>query len=392
MEEIEKRKFRFLTLQKRLKEERLFVKNEKDQLRILNEKVISLSKNLFFIDWKNWQQWNNVDRLITAKAQPADCSATSRFIDSVKFEDSCGYLNYEDSKYGKFILDLKENPKLIALILNYCDVKRIQTSSRQITNLIISTLYGNCTLVKDELLVLQILKELTNLQVLPCEDLISFICGKRSTENAFACLLAKFSEILFSSKLYLTAALHGAVMQVVVDDREFLDHEVSKVLNRLTPKGTLEKFGQPGVESTNRIKEHVKILHNKLISLCKKFLRSLFDKIYCFPNSLRWAIGQLYQGMINTMKLPPTNAKAIIGYMLMSYFICPAIINPEPYGINSDADISEIARHNLWQIASIFRSLALLECGMKDEKLGSLLEQLEKVGMLVFVEIQWYIL
>ena len=80
------------------------------------------------------------------------------------------------------------------------------------------------------------------------------------------------------------------------------------------------------------------------------------------------------------MKLPQANAKAIIGYMIMSYFVCPAIINPEPYGINSDADISETARHNLSQIASILRSLALLECGLKDEKLKSILVKFDQVS------------
>ena len=69
--------------------------------------------------------------------------------------------------------------------------------------------------------------------------------------------------------------------------------------------------------------------------------------------------------------------------MLMSYFICPAIINPEPYGINSDADISETARHNLGQIASILRSLALLECGLKDEKLKNILQNFEQVTVLL---------
>ena len=95
MNDIEKRKRRFTTLHKRLKDERLFVKSEKDQLNVLNEKVLALSQNLFCLEWKNRQRWNNVDRLITAKAKPSDCSATSRFIDCVKFEDSYGYLNYE---------------------------------------------------------------------------------------------------------------------------------------------------------------------------------------------------------------------------------------------------------------------------------------------------------
>ncbi|XP_057289562.1 GTPase-activating protein and VPS9 domain-containing protein 1-like [Hydractinia symbiolongicarpus] len=385
-DEVEKRKCRFLTLQKRLKEERLFVKQEKEQLRKLNDKVTSLSQNLFYLEWKTRHQWINVDRLVNAKINPSDCSTTSRIIESVKFEDASSALNYEDGKYGEFLFTLKQNPKLVAMILDYCDTKRIKTTTRHLTRLLISSLYGSCSQRKDEVAVLKILKELMSLQVLTCEDLLSFFCGKRSTENAFACVLTLFSEMLFSSKLYLTAALHGTVMQVIVDDAIFLDVEVSKVLVRIPPKAIMDKFGKPGTASSNsKIKDHMNTLHNHLINLCKKFLKSLHDKIYCFPQSLRWAIGQLYQGMILKMKLPSANAKAIIAYMIMSYFICPAIINPEPYGINSDADISETARHNLSQVASILRSLALLECGLKDEKFKVVLERFDQGFMMSYV-------
>ncbi|XP_065647423.1 GTPase-activating protein and VPS9 domain-containing protein 1 isoform X2 [Hydra vulgaris] len=380
MEEIERVRTRFLVLQKRLKTERLFVKNEKEQLRILNEKVGSLSQNLFYLEWKTRQQWLNVDRLVWGgRANPSECSVTSRIIETAKFEDASNYLSYEDYKYGDFLLCLKENPRLIALILNYCDTKRIQNSTMQLVKLFLSSLYGNCIQQADEVLVLKILKELMILQVFPCEDLLDFFCGKRSTDNAFACVMTIFSGSLFSSKLYLTAALHGSVMQVIVDDSIFLDVEVSKALCRIAPKVAVEKFGRPGtVEAHNKTKQHMNMLHNHLIHLCKKFLKNLVDKVYCFPQSLCWAIGQLYQGMVQKMKLPQANAKALIGHIIMSYFICPAIINPEPYGINSDADISETARHNLGQVASILRSLALLECGLKDEKLTNIFENFDK--------------
>ena len=382
--EVDHRKTRFITLQKRLKEERLYVKQEKDIIKKLNDKLMNLSHNLFCLDWKNRHYWNNVDQLVGGRVNPSECSATSKIIDNVQFEDGASYLNYEDIKYGEFLSSLRENPRLVALILDFCDTKRLQPSARNLTRLFISTLYGGCVDQVGELKILLILKELMNLQVLTCEDLLGFFCGKHSNDNAFACVLTIFSEMLFSSKLYLTAALHGTVMQVIVDDAIFLDVEVTKIVSRIPPKATLEKFGHPGsAEANEKIKQHMDGLHKLLVKLTERFLKSLHDKIYCFPQSLRWAIGKLYQGMVSKMKLPHANAKAIIGYMLMSYFICPAIINPEPYGINSDADISETARHNLGQIASILRSLALLECGLKDEKLKNILQNFEQVTVLL---------
>ena len=108
-----------------------------------------------------------------------------------------------------------------------------------------------------------------------------------------------FSEILFPSKLYLTAGLHGAVMQVIVDDKEYLDYEISKVLSRYTPKDILKRFGPPGQSSTNtKIKEYVVIMKGKLIRLCKKFMKSLIQKIYCFPH--RYTEVSFFQYILKT--------------------------------------------------------------------------------------------
>ena len=110
-DEIECRKKRFLTLQKRLKEERLFVKHEKEQLRKLNEKVILVSQNLYYLEWKTRKQWINIDRLVSGKSNPSECSNTAKIIDSVQFEDAGKYLNYQDEQYGKFLLSLRNDPR-----------------------------------------------------------------------------------------------------------------------------------------------------------------------------------------------------------------------------------------------------------------------------------------
>ena len=138
----------------------------------------------------------------------------------------------------------------------------------------------------------------------PSEFWLFVFIGKRSTENAFACLLVMFSEILFPSKLYLTAGLHGAVMQVIVDDKEYLDYEISKVLSRYTPKDILKRFGPPGQSSTNtKIKEYVVIMKGKLIRLCKKFMKSLIQKIYCFPHRYRFRLFNTFRKLTDCFLL-----------------------------------------------------------------------------------------
>jgi hypothetical protein len=45
----------------------------------------------------------------------------------------------------------------------------------------------------------------------------------------------------------------------------------------------------------------------------------------------------------------------------MALYICPAICDPEPYGIISDVQITNVARHNLMQVANILQVLAMSE-------------------------------
>ena len=366
--------YRLYLLQKRLKNERLFVRQEKDILRSLNENVTTTSKKLSHTAWMTRQHWRNLERLVSgSRVFPSECSNTARCIECAKFEDANKHLGYHEMKYGEFLMKLREKPKLVALILNSADHLGIDTS--QLVRLLLCSIYGSCVFKEDEKLVLKILKSLTVIQVIKHEDPINYFCSPKGSINAFSTVLRLYSEMLFSAKLYLTAALHGVVMQVIVDDSFHLDLEMNKVLSRLPPKVIREKFGEPGTpKAARKIEEHMEELQKCLITLCRKFLKSIKDKIYCFPPNLQWILGQLYRGLKEHTGLEERSIKGLLGHILINFFICPAIINPEPYGINTDATISEAARYNLAQIASILRSLALTGCGLKDPKIGKLTE------------------
>lgn len=57
--------------------------------------------------------------------------------------------------------------------------------------------------------------------------------------------------------------------------------------------------------------------------------------------------------------------------LVFTHFICPAMVNPEPYGI-TDAPISYISRFNLIQVARIIQMLALVKFQEIDSKLHDL--------------------
>lgn len=63
--------------------------------------------------------------------------------------------------------------------------------------------------------------------------------------------------------------------------------------------------------------------------------------------------------------------------MIFTYFICPAIVNPEPHGI-TDADITQIARYNLIQVANIIQMLAMCKYEPIDNKVQDLYQHFNK--------------
>jgi len=74
------------------------------------------------------------------------------------------------------------------------------------------------------------------------------------------------------------------------------------------------------------------------------------NNMYCFPPSLAWIVSQLYHALTKAQAASAEQARAICADLVLASFICPAVCEPEPYGITSDAPISYIARHNLMQV------------------------------------------
>eukprot|EP00794_Sanderia_malayensis_P015998 gene15998-17609_t len=373
-------------LQKRLKNERLFIRQDKELISKLNEDVLDSCNRVYHLAWTTRQHWRNLDRLISGtRVFPADCSKTAIDIEGSRFEDASKHLGYQDLKYGEFLLNLRRNPTLVANVLSCANMKGVDISN--ISRLLLMCLYGSCLIKEDENYVLRLLNNLMTEQLIPCDDIKEYFFGPKSSSNGFLVVLRQYSELLFSSKLYLTAALHGTVMQIIVDDSLYLDLDINKVLNRLSPIVIREKFGDPGTPKNNRkMTEHLEMLYKCLVNICNKFIRSLKDKIYCFPTGIKWILRELFTLIKNKTNDDVKKTTAIVGHVLINFFICPAIVNPEPYGINSDAFISEAARYNLSQVAGILRSLALAACEMRDIKMDKILHLFDEKLIQSYVE------
>lgn len=76
---------------------------------------------------------------------------------------------------------------------------------------------------------LRLLQNLIRLELVTSENPRRLL---RPRASSFSRLYAEFHEGLFEAKLFLTAALHQPIMQLLTEDEEYLDIDPDKAISR----------------------------------------------------------------------------------------------------------------------------------------------------------------
>ncbi|KAG9477891.1 hypothetical protein GDO78_013074 [Eleutherodactylus coqui] len=336
------------TLARHLKQERLYVNSEKQLIQRLNADVLKTAEKLYRTSWISKQQRINLDRLIltSAEASPAECCQHAKVLEDTQFVDGYKQLGFQETAYGEFLNRLRENPRLIASCL-VAGEKLNQENAQSVIHTVFTSLYGNCIMQEDESYLLQVLRYLIEFELKESDNPRRLL---RKGTCAFSIIFKLFSEGLFSAKLFLTATLHEPIMQLLVEDEDHLEIDPSKVTERFSPAQQEKLFGEKGSERfRQKVQEMVESNETKLVTLVNKFIGYLKQNTYCFPHSLRWIVSQMYKTLSCVEGLDVGEVRSMCTDLLLTCFICPAIVNPEQYGIISDAPINEVARFNLMQ-------------------------------------------
>ncbi|MBV94977.1 GTPase-activating protein and VPS9 domain-containing protein 1, partial [Eschrichtius robustus] len=336
------------TLAHHLKQERLYVNSEKQLIQRLNADVLKTAEKLYRTAWIAKQQRINLDRLIitSAEASPAECCQHAKILEDTQFVDGYKQLGFQETAYGEFLSRLRENPRLIASSL-VAGEKLNQENTQSVIYTVFTSLYGNCIMQEDESYLLQVLRYLIEFELKESDNPRRLL--RRGT-CAFSILFKLFSEGLFSAKLFLTATLHEPIMQLLVEDEDHLETDPNKLIERFSPSQQEKLFGEKGSDRfRQKVQEMVDSNEAKLVALVNKFIGYLKQNTYCFPHSLRWIVSQMYKTLSCVDRLEVGEVRAMCTDLLLACFICPAVVNPEQYGIISDAPINEVARFNLMQ-------------------------------------------
>ncbi|XP_053330225.1 GTPase-activating protein and VPS9 domain-containing protein 1 isoform X5 [Spea bombifrons] len=374
------------TLAHHLKQERLYVNSEKQLLQKLNADVLKTAEKLYRTSWISKQQRINLDRLIltSAEASPAECCQHAKVLEDTQFVDGYKQLGFQETSYGEFLNRLRENPRLIASCL-VAGEKVNQENAQSVILTVFTSLYGNCIMQEDESYLLQVLRYLIEFELKESDNPRRLL---RKGTCAFSILFKLFSEGLFSAKLFLTATLHEPIMQLLVEDEDHLETDPSKVTERFSPAQQEKLFGEKGSDRFKRkVQEMVESNEAKLVTLVNKFIGYLKQNTYCFPHSLRWIVSQMFKTLSCVEGLQVGEVRSMCTDLLLACLICPAIVNPEQYGIISDAPINEVARFNLMQVGRLLQQLALMGFEEVDSRNKSNLSKFDKSCVAAFLDV-----
>ncbi|KAL0275969.1 UNVERIFIED_CONTAM: hypothetical protein PYX00_003663 [Menopon gallinae] len=354
-----------------LQREKLFVLSEQQNLQILNERLKYMSTCLGQLAWITSHQRINLNHLILAKVDclPALSCQRNYTIENVVFVDAYRVLGYQEAlTYGEFLTILRESCEMVAGCLSVGD-KMFPEAMPDIVHSLSAGLYGSCLLPEDKVIVMKLLRHLAILQLVPSENPRRLL---RHGSCAFARFYSVFHENLYSAKLFLTAALHGPIMKLLMEDEMFLDIDPDKAVLRFPAKERLLKFGPDGSpEQAAKLQRYREWTVKKLVSIAEEFIFSLRDNMHCFPISVCWLVRQMAGLFTKSGFLGEKEIYEICIDLVFTNFICPAIVNPEPYGI-TDALIGHVARFNLMQVAQILQMLAMRKYEGVDPKVADL--------------------
>ncbi|XP_016087358.1 GTPase-activating protein and VPS9 domain-containing protein 1 isoform X3 [Sinocyclocheilus grahami] len=374
------------TLAHHLKQERLYVASEKQLIQRLNNEVLKTAERLYRAAWIAKQQRINLDRLIltSAEASPAECCQHAKVLEDTQFVDGYKTLGFQESIYGEFLGRLRENPRLVASCL-VAGERLSHEHTQGVIHTVFTSLYGNCIMQEDECYLLQVLRYLVEFELKESDNPRRLL--RRGT-CAFSILFKLFSEGLYSAKLFLTATLHEPIMQLLVEDEDHLETDPGKLIERFTPAQQERLFGEKGTDEYRRkVQAAVEANEAKLVALVNTFIGYLKQNTYCFPQSLRWIVSQMYKTLARVERLEVREVRTMCTDLLLTCFICPAIVNPEQYGIISDAPINEVARFNLMQVGQLLQQLAMSDADDGDPRRKSSLSKFDKTCVAAFLDV-----
>lgn len=194
-------------------------------------------------------------------------------------------------------------------------------SAQNLIQIVFQSLYGNCVLVQDESLCLQLLKNLMKNQFCGEEvqnvDLRKLI---RKQSCSFNILFKMYTSFSYSAQLFLITTLHEPINQMLTDEW-FLDIDPDKAMARFSIDEKINKFGHPSTKEYKiKTQKYREKIVNLLYNTTMTFIESINSSLYAFPPSMSWLVNQLYTHISKTNRQNSSEVNKIL-IQILYFFV-----------------------------------------------------------------------
>ncbi|KAG7172154.1 GTPase-activating protein and VPS9 domain-containing protein 1-like [Homarus americanus] len=322
---------------------------EVERFMIVNKYGLSVSGG------RGEQQRNYDDLVLRPHTSPPACCQRTNLLNQLK------------NSHGDLLSSLRENPRLVARCLVVGE-NQSQEVMQVTARTVFSSIYANCLLPNDETYThdgTPVGTSETPRGALPRSAPLSQV-------------YRAYVDTLPQAKVFLTAALHQPIVQLLMEDELFLDIDPSKAAVRFPAEERLRRFGKEGTPEYNAaLAKYRAWTIAKLVKIADRFMESIKEAMNCFPPQLSWLVRILYDVLLTAKRADTREVSAICVDLVFAFFLCPALVTPEPHGI-CDAPISHISRFNLIQVAQILQVLAMSRWESPDVRLTDLYSHFDK--------------
>lgn len=220
-------------LAQNLRKEHLFVNEQKQQIKTLNEKISTTCDRIFHVSWILRQQRLTLYELIYSRKELAQNTSTcekANLIEQASFIDAYRALN-NDSYITELLSSIRNNPDIISecLMQNTKEPIAKKQDCESVAQILMSSVYGNAILHEDYMLTLRLLRNLIDKQLAPSDDPRRLL---RQISAAFSAVFKAFTESLLEAKLFLNSTLNDSILHVLGEDEFMLEIDPNKAAIR----------------------------------------------------------------------------------------------------------------------------------------------------------------
>ena len=285
-----------------------------------------------------------LNRVLTHRLPASEWIEVQQLAADVQFTDANQLFASEMvESYSRFLGNLLSTPAVVAEVLQWAGSEGLDIA--QLTSDLLSVVYGHCLFQHEHQMFMEVLDSVLNNHMASCSVPKELFV----VDPIFSQVMPEYCRHLLDLKKFIKQVLHDPIMAVLAYDKGYLEFDVSKAAQRLKQKG--RDFN---------VVNYINVSCSHLASFCMQIIQQLYLHMDRFPLTLRWILASLKRKMLQKWtNLKPEEIRRPIGYVLFSFILSMAFINPDLLGIlDRRVVIGQIGWYNLSQVISVLQGCA----------------------------------